>query len=45
MKVELDMLVHEFLDEMDWTIDTAVPNREILEKLGLVDIADDLWPI
>ena len=45
VKVELDMLVHEFLDEMDWTIDTAVPNREILEKLGLVDIADDLWPI
>lgn len=41
--VKLDMLVREYLEEMGWTPDATVPERETLEALGLADVARDLW--
>ena len=43
IEVKLDMLVREYLEEMGWTLDAAVPERETLESLGLADVARDLW--
>ena len=33
----------EYLEDMDWTLDAAVPKPQVLERLGLSDIARDLW--
>ncbi len=41
--VEIETMLQEYLDEMGWTQDAAVPRREVLERLGLKDVADDLW--
>jgi len=41
--VEAETLCREYLEEMDWTHDDAVPSREKLIALGLVDVARDLW--
>ncbi len=41
--VQIEEMLKEHLDEMGWTQDRALPRREVLERLGLEDIADDLW--
>jgi aldehyde:ferredoxin oxidoreductase len=41
--VEIETMRREYLDEMDWTHDAAVPTREKLVALGLSDVAEDLW--
>ena len=41
--VEVETLCREYLEEMDWTHDDAVPSREKLIVLGLADVARDLW--
>ena len=41
--VDIDMLGREHLEEMGWTQDAAIPTRATLERLGLADIAGDLW--
>lgn len=43
MVVEIEAMTREYLDDMGWTQDAAVPTRETLEKLGLAEVADDLW--
>jgi aldehyde:ferredoxin oxidoreductase len=43
IEVEIDRMTTEYLDDMQWTQDAAVPSREALERLGLQDVADDLW--
>ena len=40
--VDLDGLVGEFLDEMGWSQDAAVPERGTLERLGMGDVAEIL---
>ncbi len=41
--VDLETMRREYLDEMGWTHDAAVPTRERLIALGLQDVAEDLW--
>lgn len=41
--VQIEQMVREHLEEMGWTQDAAVPRRDVLERLGLGDIAKDLW--
>jgi aldehyde:ferredoxin oxidoreductase len=41
--VDMDTMRQEYLDEMGWTHDAAVPTRERLIALGLGDVAEDLW--
>jgi aldehyde:ferredoxin oxidoreductase len=41
--VEAEVMIEEHLREMGWTLDAAVPTEETLRRLGLHDIADDLW--
>ncbi len=43
--VEIDQMTEEYLNDMNWTKDAAIPSFEILEKLGLKSIANDLWGI
>lgn len=43
MTVQIEKLVQEHLDEMGWTQEAAIPRREVLERLGLHDVARDLW--
>ncbi|HKJ28300.1 MAG TPA: aldehyde ferredoxin oxidoreductase C-terminal domain-containing protein, partial [Anaerolineales bacterium] len=43
IEVDIDLMTTEYLDDMQWTQDAAIPSREALERLGLQDIADDLW--
>ena len=33
----------EYLEDMGWTLDVAVPKPEVLERLGSSDIVKDLW--
>jgi len=42
--VQIEQMTREFLEDMDWTLDAAVPRPEALRRLGLDDIARDLWP-
>ena len=41
--VQIEQMTQEFLHDMGWTPDTAVPRPEVLQRLGLDDIARDLW--
>jgi aldehyde:ferredoxin oxidoreductase len=43
LTVQIEMLLHEHLEEMGWTLDAAVPRPEVLARLGLGDVAQDLW--
>ncbi len=42
---DIETLRRDYLDEMGWTQDAAIPTRERLIALGLEDVADDLWPL
>lgn len=41
--VDVESMAREYLEDMRWTEDAAVPKTEVLEHLGLPDIAKDLW--
>jgi aldehyde:ferredoxin oxidoreductase len=41
--VEIEEMTREHLTEVGWTLDAAIPREETLRRLGLDDIADDLW--
>ncbi len=43
IRVDIDQMTGEYLEDMGWTQDAAVPTRYVLERLGLPDIAADLW--
>jgi aldehyde:ferredoxin oxidoreductase len=43
IRVEVEQMLEEHLDTMGWTQDQAIPKKETLERLGLEDIAADLW--
>lgn len=43
INVQIEQMLQEHLEEMGWTQDAAVPKRDVLERLGLGDIARDLW--
>jgi aldehyde:ferredoxin oxidoreductase len=43
VKVQIESMTREYLDEMGWTQDAAVPTRETLARLGLKQVAEDLW--
>lgn len=43
IKVEIEQMQQEHLEEMGWTLDAAVPQRDVLERLGLGDLAQDFW--
>ena len=43
LKVEVEAMVQEHLEEMEWTADAAIPTRQVLERLGLGDVAEELW--
>jgi aldehyde:ferredoxin oxidoreductase len=43
INVQIEQMVQEYLDDMGWTQDAAVPQRNVLERLGLEEIARDLW--
>ena len=41
--VGMEQLSKEHLEQMGWTLEAAIPKRETLERLGLRDVARDLW--
>ena len=41
--VQIERMEKEYLEDMGWTLDAAVPKPEVLKRLGLKDIAKDLW--
>jgi len=43
IRVQTEAMTKEFLDDMEWTQDAAVPTKPVLERLGLSDVARDLW--
>ena len=44
VKVDADTLRNEFIEAMDWDVETGKPSRKKLEELGLDDVAEELWP-
>lgn len=43
MTVDVDTLLKEHLEEMNWDAESAKPSASRLRELGLGDVADDLW--
>jgi aldehyde:ferredoxin oxidoreductase len=43
LEVQVDQMVRETLEDLGWTLDAAIPQREVLERLGLSDVAKDFW--
>jgi aldehyde:ferredoxin oxidoreductase len=43
IEVQVEQMVQEYLDDMGWTRDAAVPLPSVLKRLGLDDVARDLW--
>jgi aldehyde:ferredoxin oxidoreductase len=43
LSVQIKQMEKEYLEDMDWTLDAAVPKPEVLLRLGLNDVAQDLW--
>ena len=41
--VDIDLLTREFYNEMDWDLETGIPNKNKLKKLNLKDLIVDLW--
>ena len=44
VEVDLDIQVKDYLEAMDWDLETAKPSKRRLLELGLEDVADVLWP-
>jgi aldehyde:ferredoxin oxidoreductase len=45
LSLQIEQMDCEHLDEMGWTRDAAVPRPGVLERLGLGDVARDLWGV
>ena len=43
MSLQIETMVQEYLDEMDWTQDAAVPKISTIKRLGLGDVVQYLW--
>jgi len=43
IRVEVEKMLEDHLENMGWTQDQAIPLKVTLERLGLSDIAYDLW--
>ena len=43
ISLAIEQMDAEHLAEMGWTLDAAVPRPEVLQRLGLDDVAADLW--
>jgi len=43
-EVDLELLARDYLEAMDWDINTGKPSRKKLLELGLKDMAQVLWP-
>jgi aldehyde:ferredoxin oxidoreductase len=43
INVQVESMLQEHLETMGWTLDAAIPRRSVLERLGLADVAQDLW--
>lgn len=41
---DIELMVKEWYQEMDWDIETGKPSRKKLEDLGLKDVAETLYP-
>lgn len=41
--VQIDQLLRETLDDFGWTLGAAKPKRAVLKRLGLDDVAKELW--
>jgi aldehyde:ferredoxin oxidoreductase len=44
LNVEVEAMVQEYLEDMGWTEDAAIPCEDTLVRIGLADVANDLWP-
>ena len=42
--VDVNTMVAEYYEAMDWDKETGKPSRDKLLELGLDDIAKELWP-
>jgi len=42
--VDVDTLVSEYYEALDWDPETGKPSKKRLLELGLEDVAKDLWP-
>ncbi len=43
VKLDMNRLVGEFWEEMGWNPETGIPEKKILEELGLNDVVDALY--
>jgi aldehyde:ferredoxin oxidoreductase len=43
INVQVEAMAQEYLDDMGWTKDAAIPQPEVLERLGLSDVAKNIW--
>lgn len=44
LTVDMDLIVKEFLELLDWDTETTVPRAKVLYDLGLEEVAADLHP-
>jgi aldehyde:ferredoxin oxidoreductase len=43
INVQVEAMTEEYLEDMGWTKEAAIPQSEVLIRLGLSDVAKDLW--
>lgn len=43
IQVDIDQMTREYLSDMDWSQDQAIPSREALTRVGLSDLIQDFW--
>jgi aldehyde:ferredoxin oxidoreductase len=43
ISVQAEALAREYLEDMGWTLDEALPTPEVLERLGLDDLTAEIW--
>jgi len=41
--VKVESMLREHLEDMEWTQESAKPTRQVLIRLGLAGVANDLW--
>jgi len=41
--VDIDSMTDEYLEDMGWTLEEAIPTPEVLARLGLDDLIEDFW--
>ena len=43
IEVDIAGMTDDYLKDMNWTLDSALPQPAVLDRLGMADVKEDLW--